>query len=80
MGKRGPQSLGNTVELRVPVTPDVDEALNQLVAISGLSKAHLVRQMVLVNLNQAGAIYPDLLRTLTPTATRGRRNLGATDE
>lgn len=71
MGNRGPAPKGYTSEIRVPVSPDIDDALNQLVAVSGISKAHFVRVAVLNLLTQVGVLYPEFASNLQPTATAG---------
>jgi hypothetical protein len=71
VGTRGPTSKGYTAEIRVPVSADIDDALNQLVAVSGIAKAHFVRVAVLNLLTEVGVLYPELAATLKPTATAG---------
>lgn len=73
MGKRGPASLGNDIELRTTITPEIDAALTQLVALSGgKSKATFVRKALLDMLTSIGLVYPEVAESLHPTRTAGR--------
>ncbi|MFJ3392299.1 ribbon-helix-helix domain-containing protein [Leifsonia aquatica] len=70
MGKRGPQSLGNSAELNIGISPALDGALNQLVAVSGVSKAAIVRDVLTRHLSSHGVMPPSAVLTTTPTLTR----------
>lgn len=70
MGKRGPQSLGNSAELRIGINPALDAALDQLVAVSGVSKAAIVRDALTGHLTAHGVMPPSAVLSTTPTLTR----------
>jgi hypothetical protein len=72
MGKRGPLAMGNEVELRSSVPREVDDAVNVLVRVGGISRAHLVRVAITDLLTQAGVLFPEVSATLRPTAPAGR--------
>ena len=72
MGRRGPQPGPNTVPLETTVTPQIDAALNQLVELSGVSKATIVRNALHSFLSNLGVVYPELTTSLAPTPTAGR--------
>jgi len=73
MGKRGPTPLGNDIELRTTITPEIDAALAQLVELSGgKSKATFVRKALLDMLTSIGLVYPEVTERLHPTRTAGR--------
>jgi hypothetical protein len=71
MGLRGPQPKGYDVELRTTVSAEMETALNQLVELTGVSKAFLVRRALLDFLGTAGVVYPGLAETLAVTPTAG---------
>jgi hypothetical protein len=72
MGLRGPEPKGNDTELRTTISPALDDALNQLVALSGVSKAAMVRQALHAFLSQVGVLYPEVTASLDATKTAGR--------
>lgn len=72
MGQRGPAPLGNDTQLRTTITPEIDAALAQLVALSGKSKATFVRKALLDMLTSIGLVYPEVADRLHPTRTAGR--------
>jgi hypothetical protein len=78
MGLRGPAPKGNDTELRTTISADLDNALNRLVELSGVSKAAMVRQALFVFLTQAGALYPEVTASLDPTPTAGRTRTRST--
>lgn len=67
MAKRGPKPLGNTVELRTTISPEIDEALSLLTSISGVSKATHVRVALLRLLEDVGVVHPETSHKLRPT-------------
>jgi hypothetical protein len=70
MGKRGPQSLGNTTSIKVSVPPEIDAALSRLVNLSGVSKAAIVREALALHLSRIGML-PETANDVIPTPTRG---------
>lgn len=60
------------VELRTTIPAELDRALAQVVELSGLSKATLVRQALATHLGAMGVIHPEIAASLKPTPTGGR--------
>lgn len=71
MGKRGPQPLGFEVELRTTISPEIDAGLTQLVEVSGVSKATVVRTALLSMLTTGGLLFPDAADSLVVTRPAG---------
>lgn len=72
MRLRGQQAGDNSIVLETTISPDLDRALTQLVALSGVSKATLVRHSLHWFLSALGAVYPELNDSLSPTRIAGR--------
>lgn len=68
---RGPDPLGFTEELRCTISPEADNALRLLVELSGVSRAHFVRQALNDMLAAMGLVFPGVADTLHPTLTGG---------
>lgn len=75
MGLRGQQAGDNSVVLETTISPELDNALTQLVALSGVSKAALVRNGLHTFLSGVGVLYPELNDALNPTKTSGRTRI-----
>lgn len=73
MGKRGPQPMGNTRELKIAVSPALDAALAQLAALSGVSKATAIRYSLMMSLSVVGLLNPEV-QDMIPTRTKTRRD------
>jgi len=69
MGQRGQNAGDRLVTLETSISTDLDNALSQLVALSGVSKAAMVRQALNAFLTQVGVLYPEVT---APTRTAGR--------
>jgi hypothetical protein len=73
MGTRGPDADPNTVLLKTNIPTEFDRALTQLVELSGVAKATLVRKGLADLLSTLGMVYPELADSLnTPRKTAGR--------
>jgi hypothetical protein len=70
----GQPNLGNSVDLRIGISPALDGALNQLVAMSGVSKAAIVRDALTRHLSAQGVVPPSAVLATTPTLTRRSSN------
>lgn len=75
MGKRGPKPLEYTEVLRTSVPREVNEALEVLVRVGGISRAHLVRVAITDLLTHAGVLFPEVAEALHPTAPAGRSRI-----
>lgn len=60
------------VVLETSITPELDLALAQVVELSGVSKAALVRDALAAHLGAMGVIHPGAAAALVPTRTGGR--------
>jgi hypothetical protein len=80
MAKPGPQPLGYSVELRTMVSPEIARALAQLVGLSGVSKATLIRHSLLATLTTMGFVYPEVRDSLVATRTAGRVTFASAPE
>lgn len=58
MATGGQPNLGNSIDLRIGISPALDDALNRLVAISGISKAAIVRDALSRHLASNGVLPP----------------------
>ena len=72
MGLRGQNAGDRLVTLETSISTDLDNALSQLVALSGVSKAAMVRQALNAFLTQVGVLYPEVAAPVTRTAGRTR--------
>lgn len=68
--RRGPVP-GEWIPLRTTVTPELDHALRDLVVVTGVSKASLVRAALAHYLAARGVLPPDHPDLIEPTPTRG---------
>ena len=68
--RRGPVP-GEWVALRTTVTPEFDHALRDLVVVTGVSKASLVRAALAEYLAARGVLPPDRPDLIEPKPTRG---------
>lgn len=71
MGKRGPEPIGYDIELRVKVSVELDAAVAQLVQLTGVSKATVVRTALLAMLTTCGLVYPGVAEALVVTRPAG---------
>lgn len=69
---RGPVP-GQWVELKTAITPELDSGLDELLLVTGQSKASLVRQALAQFLAKRGVLPPDHPSQIEPTPTRGSR-------
>lgn len=60
------------VELRTTIPDGLDRALAQVVELTGISKATLVRQAIAAHLAGIGIVHPSVTEALQPTKTGGR--------
>ncbi|PWC03067.1 hypothetical protein DCE94_12385 [Agromyces badenianii] len=51
---------------------EIDRALAQVVALTGIAKTTLVRQALAAHLGAMGVIRPEVAEALRPVPTRGR--------
>lgn len=74
MGKRGPKPAG-LVELTTTITPELDRALNRMVAVSGLSRSTVVRVALAQQFANVGVLpaadMDALVRMPAPTTRNG---------
>lgn len=57
------------VEIALP--PTLDDSLNTLVALSGVSKRSLIRDALVAYLGPKGVLSPEDLEPVAPSPTRG---------
>ena len=72
MGLRGTKPRGNNIELRTTISRELDDGLNTLVALLGVSKASLVRQALREYLTTLEVARLEADETIAPTKTAGR--------
>lgn len=60
------------VVLETTITRELDRALAQVVELSGVSKAAVVRDALAAHLGAMGVVHPGIAASLTPTRTGGR--------
>lgn len=58
-------------ELRTTIPAEIDRALAQVVELSGVSKASIVRQALAAHLAAMGVVHPSIAETLQPSRTGG---------
>lgn len=66
------KSTGSNVELRTTIPDEFDRALAQVVELTGISKATLVREALAAHLAGIGVVHPSIAESLRPTKTGGR--------
>lgn len=62
----------NAVELRTYISPAINSALDQLVQLTGVSKASLVRQALATMLAAQDVLPPAVALSVRPTPSSGR--------
>jgi hypothetical protein len=60
------------VKLETSISPELDKAITFMVALSGTSKATIVREALSLYLVGVGAMLPGVADSLTRTRTSGR--------
>jgi hypothetical protein len=71
MTDTGPK-LAPKVKLETSISPELDKAINFMVALSGTSKATIVREALSLYLVTVGAMLPGVTEPITRTRTSGR--------
>jgi hypothetical protein len=64
---------GDLVRIDTNITPELDSGLDELVLVTGQSKASLIRQALAQFLASRGVLPPNHPQQIEPTPTRGPR-------
>lgn len=65
--------LGNTAELKLAISPQLDAGLDQLAELTGVSRATAVRYSIVLSLSLVGLLNPEV-QDLVPTRTKTKKD------